>query len=316
LALVPGFASPTVIVTALPFGALVVAATVQHLWAGERVAERDRPLLGFAVVATVSLAAVALWAAPQRRLLTDDSDAPARDAEAWVSANVPGAERLLVDEGLWTGLAISRGPDRLAGYTSLDRDPAVVGPTSEGAGEAEGDWRTYDVVLATEALRRWPERYPEAAAALRESIPVATFGSGAERIELRRILTADTAAPATHDLSGAVTAGMALSRNPNLAFTEPARANVVAGEVDLRLMTTLVAVGGIGPVDVTRFPADPAEREVGAPRRSVVLHASSDAAALAIGDLLRAQAPPYRPSRIDPGPDGRLTITYTPAALL
>jgi hypothetical protein len=316
LALVPGFASPTVIVTALPFGALVVAATAQHLWAGQRVAERDRLLLGFAVAASVSLAAVALWAGPHRRLLADDSDTPARDAVAWVSTNVPATQRVLVDEALWTDLAASLGTDRLASYKALDRDPAVVGRTTGDEGIADRDWRTFDVVVATEALRRWPERYPSAAAALGDSRPVATFGIGADRIELRRIVTEDTAAASTHDLSSAVTAGMALSRNPKLSFSEPARANLLAGEVDMRLMTTLVAVGGLGPVDVTRFPADPAEGDLGAPRRSAVLHASSDEQARAITELLHAQAPPYRPSRIDPGPDGRLTITYTPAALL
>jgi hypothetical protein len=322
LVVVPGFASPSLIVLGLPFGALVVAGLVQHghddgwKWIFGEVTLYPEVLAGVALVVVI-LAPIGLWAPKHHRLLTEDTDAAAQELERWVVANVPTTQRMIVDDALWTDLAVDGvAPGHMTGYAALDLDPQV-------GVAARGTWQDYDVLVATDSLRRFPARYPSAAAALEESEVVATFGTGIEQIELRRVLPGDRASTEASATAGrgpdaVASTGTALARNPHLAFSSAASAQLVAGRVDLRLMTTLVAVADLGPLDIEQFPLDPAEAVVNplAPHRVAVLRADSDEAAAKIANLLEAQVSPYRPAQVELGTDGRLTVTYTPAALL
>jgi hypothetical protein len=100
-----------------------------------------------------------------------------------------------------------------------------------------------------------------------------------------------------------------------VALAPAARRALVAGRVDQRIMTTLVAVAAGRPVSVDSFSSDPAEAGTGAPYRSVAFRARSDDDARAIRRLLADQVPPHRPTAIAIGPDARMTVTYPLAAL-
>jgi hypothetical protein len=147
---------------------------------------------------------------------------------------------------------------------------------------------------------------------------LAVVGTGTDRVEVRKIVPggADragrTSAGSGHD---AAEAGAELARNPSVALTPAARRALVAGRVDQRLMTMLVAVAADRPLSVEAFSSDPAEAGTGAPYRSIAFRARSDDDARAIRRLLADQVPPYRPTAIEVGPDARMTVTYALAAL-
>ena len=293
----------------LPFGALAVAGMADEVWSYPSLWLRGS-------VAAVGLVAVALavpgWRDQQRRLVRDDQGEALRTAERWVVGNVPPDRRVLADDAVAHDLADAGFPaDQLLGWSAL---------------EHPGDlWQDFDLIVVRgpqrDAVRTSPGDFPELTDALRHSAPLAVVDRPGGRIEVRRITPAgarSSLAAATtegHGVAAAIDAGTALARNPALDLAPEARDLLVAGEVDQRLMTALVAVAAGHRVEITGFPVDPAERADAAARRAVDLRAASHEEAGAIAALLDAQQAPYRPVRIDVHEDGALTVTYSPAAL-
>ena len=320
----PGYLPVSLVVGLLPFGALLIAGVAEHAWGwsgrvlGGRQDGRRVRLLALGVIAAAPvLAALAVpgWVADHRSLLGDDRDAALRGADQWIVQNVPTNRRLIVDDALWVDLVeAGMSTNRLVGYTTFDAD------TDVGV-QPQGGWQDYDVVVSVESVRALPNRYPEVRAALRSSVVLAVFGVGEDRVEVRKILpegpdrTATTSAASGHDAAAAAEAGAELARNRSVDLTSAARRALVAGEVDKRIMTTLVAVAADRPVSVNSFTSDPAEAGTGAPYRSVAFRARSDDDARAIRRLLADQVPPHRPSEIEVGPDARMTVTYPLTAL-
>jgi hypothetical protein len=128
--------------------------------------------------------ALVAWAGDGRALVTSDPDGPLRAATGWIVDNVAAGEALIVDDAIWVDLVHAGvDPGHVTAYAALDADPEW------GAGRPR-PWREHDVVVVTEAHRSFPEAHPRVEAAVRESVEVAAFGSGAERVEVRRIATA------------------------------------------------------------------------------------------------------------------------------
>jgi hypothetical protein len=137
-------------------------------------------------VTMVALAAVALLALPRwyqgdRDLMTVDHDKPFRQAEAWINGHVSHRGRLLVDDSLWVDL-VQDGypPGQVVWFYKLDTDRDVRARYPRG-------WRDFDYVVSAATLRAFPDRLPQVAEAVRHSRPVASFGHGAERVEIRKI---------------------------------------------------------------------------------------------------------------------------------
>jgi hypothetical protein len=268
-----------------------------------------------AVAPLIAVVAASGWVADSRSLLGDDADAALRDADRWIIRNVPTNRRLITDDVQWVDLVeAGMSTQRLAGYTAFDADDDV-------GVQPERRWQDYDVVVSDDSLRAFPGRYPEVRAAVRSSVVLAVFGAGEYRVEVRRILpggpdrTATATAASGHDAAAAAEAGAELARNPSVDITPAARRALLAGEVDQRIMTTLVAVAADRPVSVSSFTSDPAEAGTGAPYRSVAFRARSDADARAIRRLLADQVPPHRASRTEVRPGAEITVTYPLTAL-
>ncbi len=94
----------------------------------------------------------------------------------------PARTRVLVDDALWTDLVHS-------GYTpgtgaiwfyKADLDPAVKATLP-------GGWRDVDHIVSTPTVRRDAPDLPTVADALEHSEPVATFGEGPQRVEIRTV---------------------------------------------------------------------------------------------------------------------------------
>ena len=99
---------------------------------------------------------------------------------------------------------------------------------------------------------------------------MAAFGAGDRGVEVRAVdpRATDVTSLRHHDPASARSLGTSLARNDDLTFVPNARALLVAGDVDERVMTTLVAVGAAQPIEIRDFPADPAETAAGEARRS------------------------------------------------
>jgi 4-amino-4-deoxy-L-arabinose transferase-like glycosyltransferase len=194
-----GYLPAMYVIQALPFLALVLAAAAHAvLRRGNRGAAPVRPGLSTAAARAraVRLTAAALlavtaagyvaprWYDGNRAALTVDANGPYRAAAAWMRHEVddPANTRVLVDDALWLDL-VHDGFEPGTGaiwFYKADLDPAVAKTMPRG-------WRDLDYVVSSPTVRRDAVDLPNVKSALEHSTPVAVFGAGEDRIEIRRI---------------------------------------------------------------------------------------------------------------------------------
>ncbi|MEV6052264.1 glycosyltransferase family 39 protein [Streptomyces sp. NPDC052107] len=189
-----GYLPAMYVIGALPFLALVLAggaASIAHAvlrrWRKEA---ENRYLTGgrYALAAVLALAAGAYvvphWYDGDRTAVTADANKPYRQASHWLSTEVadPKDTRVLVDDALWLDLVHAGYRPGLGAiwFYKADLDPAVTKTMPHG-------WRDIDYVVASPTVRRDAKDLPNVRAAIRHSTPVTTFGTGPDRIEIRRI---------------------------------------------------------------------------------------------------------------------------------
>ncbi|BCL22676.1 ArnT family glycosyltransferase [Streptomyces tuirus] len=197
LALRPnGYLPAMYVIQALPFLALVLAggtASVAHAvlsrWRSE--AEKRYVSVGRYTLATVLALAAGAYVVPHwydgaRTAVTTDANAPYKAASKWLATEVedPERTRVLVDDALWLDL-VHQGYRPGLGviwFYKADLDPAVTKTMPRG-------WKDLDYVVASPTVRRDAADLPNVKAAMEHSDPVATFGTGEDRIEIRQIKT-------------------------------------------------------------------------------------------------------------------------------
>jgi hypothetical protein len=188
------------VIVALPFLALAAAGAAQVLWdLGCRLAGRLAPrvraasrvrrviegVVGSAVAVAVAVGLAWVWTPTLHSVVTTPANNFRYDAEAWIAANVPSSSIVLADDVTWVALVDGHvvPRDRALWFYKLDTDPAV-------RDTLPGGWRDVDYVVATDQLRNAIAGDPtlrQAAAALKESQLVATFGGGDGRVEIRKV---------------------------------------------------------------------------------------------------------------------------------
>ncbi|MFD5792903.1 ArnT family glycosyltransferase [Streptomyces diastatochromogenes] len=192
-----GYLPAMYIIGALPFLALVLAggaASVAHAVVRRRRAESEKRYVTggrYTLAAVLALAAGAYvvphWYDGDRTALTADANKPYRQASHWLSTKVadPKGTRVLVDDALWLDLVHAGYRPGLGAiwFYKADLDPAVTKTMPHG-------WRDVDYVVASPTVRRDAKDLPNVKAAIQHSEPVATFGTGPDRIEIRQIQTA------------------------------------------------------------------------------------------------------------------------------
>jgi hypothetical protein len=185
----PGNLPPALIVVLLPLGALLVGGVAAHAWSHRHALPRPADLtprgLGIAGAAAVAAGLAGLtvvsWVGDGWALVRHDPDDPMRAATRWIVDNVPADQRLVVDDAMWVDLVeAGADPDQVTGYAALDADPRM-------GGDPVPLWRDHDIVVATETLRAFPAGHPQLGAAVDASTLVAAFGSGSDRVEVRRV---------------------------------------------------------------------------------------------------------------------------------
>ncbi|MFI2452003.1 ArnT family glycosyltransferase [Streptomyces sp. NPDC019539] len=193
-----GYLPAMYVIQALPFLALVLAggaASVGHavLSRWRRPGEGRTLVLARRSAAAVLALAAAVYVVPRwydgnRTAMTADANAPYRAAASWLSTEVaePARTRVLVDDALWLDLVHAGYQPGLGAiwFYKADLDPAVTKTMPRG-------WRDLDYVVASPTVRRDARDLPLVRAALEHSTPVAVFGEGEDRIEIRAIGGAD-----------------------------------------------------------------------------------------------------------------------------
>jgi hypothetical protein len=159
-----------------------------------------------------------------------------------------------------------------------------------------------DVVVATAAVR---SQFGSRLASVYAPGIIASFGSGDMRIDVRAVGPDGAAAYQAAlgaDVAARREAGRQLLRNQRISVSAAARNQLLTGEVDTRLLTTLAALAAAGPVQVRAFGDGGPRASPGLPLRAAMVAAR---AAATIGGatglpamlaFVRAQRPPYLPA--------------------
>lgn len=305
---------------ALPLAAVVLPAAgdaaVTVLSARLRAAGPTRPPVRAPAVAGGVLAVLAALAwVPASAGLRGTPGAPGTPAAdrqavdqacAWVLANLPSRPKLAVDDMVWASLVEAGYPaDQLAAAGGLGPDrPAWPGGWADSRYVIGRDRAVF--AGSEDTVRRARE----------SSTPVAAFGAGEDRVEVRRVTgRTERAGPVGSPAERAET-GRALAANPRLRLEPPAAALLLAGAVDTRVTAVLAAITGQHGLAIADFPVVPGEN-ADQPRRLIAVTAIDDVPVRAGGtpvtlleQWLRAQQPPYRPAGTEVSPSGVLVVRY------
>jgi hypothetical protein len=128
---------------------------------------------------------------------------------------------------------------------------------------------------------------------------IASFGSGAERVDIRVVaphgaaaLQAQLASEHIHLIS----AGKLLLDNMNIQVSPSARAALLAGQVDPRLLVTLSALAAEMPLRLVSFDASSPGATTAVPLRGADIGTVSAAGLSAMLAFWHAQQAPYLPA--------------------
>ena len=200
-------------------------------------------------------------------------------AAAWIAQQVSPDVTVLCDPGMCRQLQRDRFP--VARLKPLPPSARIL-PDS-------------GVVVATSAIR---SQFGLRLAAVYAPQVIASFGSGAARVDVRTIAPAGASSFKTQldaEQTALVSAGRQLLGNKNIRAATSAQAALRAGQVDARLLTILSLLSAQMPVLLLGFTGAPGAGP-GAPLRGAEIGVTSSAAQSAVVALLDAQQSPYRPT--------------------
>ncbi|HEY6501869.1 MAG TPA: hypothetical protein VIZ20_20750 [Streptosporangiaceae bacterium] len=130
---------------------------------------------------------------------------------------------------------------------------------------------------------------------------IAGFGAGAERVDVR-VIAPDGAAAFESKLAAEhaflLSAGAQLLRDQNIQAAPAARAVLLAGGADSRLLATLSVLAAGMPVQLEAFDDPQPEASSAVPLRGAEIGTSSAAGISAVLAFLHAQQGAYRPTEV------------------
>jgi hypothetical protein len=293
-----------------------VLLTTVELWLSRRLqavgrGRRGRGRLAGAVVAVaVAVAALAVWqftgvfsaTAPRTAAPAVSKPAATPDAAARAAASAQTAAVA------WMAGQVSSAA-MIGCYPALC---AALQAQGTSAGRLVPLGANMTGLLTTDVIATRPAADPGLVAQYAPAV-IASFGSGAARIEIRAVAPAGAAAYRSAlraDLQARKSAGAQLLRNSRIRFSAADATRIRAGQVDSRLLATLAALSSQFPLRVLAF----ADSSPGAPllfREMTVVRdgaGNGRAALTAALAMVNAQEGPYRPARSaivgsGPGPD-------------
>jgi hypothetical protein len=245
-------------------------------------------LLAVAAGATVAVVAVTRSGSPARPAGPGAAANQAR-AVAWVAQQVGSGTMVSCD-------AMTCGQLRQTGFPAAQL--MTLGPaTQDPLGSA--------VVVATPGVR---SEFGTQLASVYAPLMIADFGSGANRVEVRATAPDGPAVFATElkaQQASLRSAGQQLLRNRTIQASPAARADLLGGRVDARLLANLSVLSSQQTIKLVAFGDASPGASSAVPLRSVQLSATSAKDRAAILDFLRAQRGAYRPAFVGTTDDGQ-----------
>ena len=152
------------------------------------------------------------------------------------------------------------------------------------------------LVVATPVIRN---QFGTRLASVYAPLVIASFGSGAERVDIRYIAPDGSKAfeaQLVTDRKNRIAAGQQLLANNHVQASAEARKALLAGQVDPRLLVTLGTLAGLMPIQLVAFddPSPGASSDV--PLRGAELGAGASAGLPAMVAFLKAQQDQYAPA--------------------
>jgi hypothetical protein len=281
--------------TAEPSWGRVLATTIK-LWVLRQVTVRrwrTVTVLAAAAVATVAALAVsgvfAGTAAPAAQARAASTPSAAKVVKHHIAPQPSAAQAAAaawIADQLSSGAIIACDPVMCAALQAQGVPASRLMPLTPRAPNPRGG---AVVVTSAPAATQLTEVYAPAV--------IASFGSGADRIDVRTVEPGGAAAYQTAmraDLAARMSAGWQLLRNHRMRFTAQAAAQLRAGEVDTRLLATLAALSSQYAFSVAAF--GDASPGVSVLYRGVTITGASQDIAGALA-LVKAQVPPYLPAQ-------------------
>jgi hypothetical protein len=284
-----------------------VLATTIKLWI-----LRTRRWRAVTMLAAVAVAAVAVLAfsgvfagtaAPSARARAAGTPSPARAVPHRAAASPPSAAQTAaaawIAGQLSSGAIIACDPAMCAVLRAQGVTAGRLMPLKPGPADPRG---AAVVVTSAPAGTQLTEAYAPAV--------IASFGSGAARIDVRAAVPGGAAAYQTAlraDLAARMSAGAQLLRNNRIHFTAQDAAQLRAGEVDARLLATLAALSSQYSFSVTAF--GDASPGVAVLYREVTITSAAKNLTAALA-LVKAQVPPYLPAQAAIGQPAGLSIEF------
>ena len=152
------------------------------------------------------------------------------------------------------------------------------------------------LVVATPVIRN---QFGTRLASVYAPLVIASFGSGADRVDVRFVAPDGTKAfeaELATDLKARIAAGEQLLANNHVQASAEARNALLAGRVDPRLLVTLGTLAGLMPIQLVAFddPSPGASPDV--PLRGAEIGAATSAGLPAMVTFLKAQQDQYAPA--------------------
>jgi len=262
---------------------------------------RRRLMVAVGVLAVLSFGTgVTLAAAgtpPPGPIASGPAGAPPAPTPAQVATGNRAAAAAWIAGQLDSGITVSCDPQMCAQVRKAGLPAArlmIVAPSaaappvpaSPGAG----------VIVATPAIR---DQFGARLGTVDAPLVIASFGSGADRVDVRAVAPDGAVAQQASLAAGharLISAGAQLLANKNILATPAARAALLAGRVDPRLLVTLSALASDLPLRLVAFDDSSPGASPAIPLRGAEIGAGSSAGLSAALTFLHAQQPPYRPA--------------------
>jgi hypothetical protein len=154
-----------------------------------------------------------------------------------------------------------------------------------------------NLVIETPAIH---SQFGSRLASVYAPLVIAKFGAGPEQVEIRYIPPDGTAAFESQlkaERANRVEAGEQLLTNKNVQASPAAKATLLAGQVDPRLLVTLSALAHLMPLQLIAFDDSSPGATSAVPLRGVEIGAAASAGLPTMLAFLTAQQPTYAPAK-------------------
>jgi hypothetical protein len=297
-----------------------VIATTIRLWV-DRHPVAGLKITGWRLLALVACAVLAISAAVAAVVVGTTAGSPARPQAAsggsQISVSLQAATAARTTAAGWIAGQVS--PSAIiacdpAMCTALQASGVAAGRLLV-LGPSASDPLGSDLVIATPALR---SQFGARLASVYAPVVIASFGSGAARIDIRAVAADGTAAydsALAADRSARIAAGEQLIGNHRIGMTAAAATVLRAGQVDPRLLAMLAALAAQQPLRILTFGDPSPGASAAIPLRSVELapaKAGTQAAARlrSMLSFLQAQRLPFLPATAALVHQSALSVEY------